>query len=147
MGCSHINDYLARQRPGDELAPEVRSHVDGCAECRRTQAEDARVWELLGSYAAPAAPADLFAKIERMAAADELARRRRPAPALWRFAAAAAAVVALGISTGTWLGSSAVAPVVAAPGAETLDDHALYFDVAPPGSLTSAYASLTVVRR
>ncbi len=73
-------------------APETRAHLESCAACRQTE----RVLRAHGreELAPPAGLADgVMAAIERPASKRPLIRE------IWRFAAAAAAVVAVAVST------------------------------------------------
>ncbi len=155
--CRNVRLELACEPPDSELSAETQRHLATCEACRRERADHDRVWELLDSLEAPPAPESLLAAVEQRVRrpADELAlaraaRRRTEArhrPSRW-FSAAAAAMVLFGIGTGVWLGSQDAGAARAshtrasASAPNALDDHAEFFTVDPPGSLTRAYASL-----
>jgi anti-sigma factor RsiW len=56
---------LASGELSDERRREIEAHLDGCAECRRSQAELAAVRDLLGEWKVDAGPRDMWPAIER----------------------------------------------------------------------------------
>lgn len=153
--CRNVRLELACEPPQGQLSAETQRHLASCEECRTARADHDRVWELLDDLEAPPAPQSLLRSLEERLrqptddlAAARAARQRNEArvqPSRW-FSAAAAAVVLFGLGIGAWLGSqpttTAQAGRTSVGASSTLDDHAQFFAVDPPGSLTRAYASL-----
>ncbi len=140
--CTSIQRALAVHRPDQPLPEPLADHLAGCAGCREIFDRDAALWPLLLDYSAPDPSPGLVDAVAARVAGESPARAT--ATASWRaFAAAAALVIAAGAGLGGWLGSQTGPSAAAAnPAPATLADHAEVLGAAPPGSLSSAYASL-----
>ncbi len=62
----------------DARSAEVQTHVAGCADCRRSAAELGAVSAALSTAAAPAMPADVAARLDRVLAGETELRSLRP---------------------------------------------------------------------
>jgi hypothetical protein len=110
MNCKQIREEIDAASRYD-LRGAIRSHLNGCPDCRRYSDETAALLGLLGAQPRVEAPADfefqLRARIARAQAAAESDRRSfwrkiRPETFSWGQMAAAAATLALAVTVSTF---------------------------------------------
>jgi hypothetical protein len=83
----------SHDRPDDESAAlRLRAHLERCPECRRVEAAERRLAEVLGGVAAPPPPADFHQRVRGLVRRQHLGR-------LWRrLAVTSAAALALALA-------------------------------------------------
>jgi hypothetical protein len=98
MRCEQVkallNDYLEGVL-SPAVAPSLEAHLSVCDLCRREWQFRRGIWRALSRMPAPAAPADLHARIMTHVRAHERARGASQRGLVWRFLGAAAAAAAL----------------------------------------------------
>src|SRR5262245_28338229 len=148
-----LSDYLDHDLPRGE-AEALERHLADCAECRETLAALERVKSCAATLVDPPAPTDLWAGIAsrigsagstsvqpaRRFVVHELPKRARVwAIPQWALAAAAFAVVALGLA---WVMQTRLAPSLRAPIADSQPQP----QVLPPGGGTVELAQFDATK-
>lgn len=111
MRCKQARRQISLDLDGRLAAEErtaLEAHLLCCVACRRSRAELAAAWALLGSVAAPQAPDDWRAVAARLASSPRgvrawLADLWGEAPGRLATAAVLVAFVVAGAAGGTWL--------------------------------------------
>ena len=138
MNCRRAQRRLATFRPDDQLPPQLEAHLRQCALCRSVFESDRALWGLLAEDSV-----------------EEVLRRYRARTPEWfslslvptrGLAAAAAAVVTMGVISGFWCGRTLIdlrfSPVAPALSAAPEAEEASMLSAIPPGSIVAAYLDL-----
>ncbi len=145
----HVRQTQMIRLVAGELADDERAaverHLAGCGACRAAYESQARTWSVLGEWALPDTPRNLFAGIERKLASRAVAPRPRWAAlrSIGRIAAAVLIGVGVGYATGKARAPAPPeAPAVVSPAAESEALRVLGLDHVANPSPAGLYGTL-----
>ena len=142
-----LNAYLDEALTAEDRVT-LQSHLAACSECNTKLSRLVKLGRLLTNDVIPNVPFGFAERVRLRAAQAHAPRRENLRRFRWRQAVAAAAMIAIGVSTGAYMGTETARarPLAAAPQAPA-DDPVLVYNLdylgsTPPGSLPQAYLML-----